>query len=60
MTHEKQTLVQWYNELERISRLAKWPTCSDPDECFVAWEDGMTPADYLEMDMSYADDDEDT
>ena len=47
------TIEQWHEELCRLAEAQGWPVCDYPDEYFDAWQDGTTPEEYLEMEMSY-------
>ena len=47
------TLTEWHAELQRLAEQCDWPVCDDPETYRDAWSDETTPADYLEMEMSY-------
>jgi len=49
MSTEKLTMAQWHAELVRLAGPDDWPVDDDPEEYAEAYNDDITPAEYLEI-----------
>ena len=53
MSESKVTLAEWYVEFVRLAEAVGWPPTGDMEDYRDAYEDDLTPKDFLCDDISY-------